>query len=151
MNKKQEIILNKKILLRLLFSVLLAFITNIGIYHTGKIEPSEDSSSFRLNRITYGLKTVGGLEHYKTRQPYEWSNEENQAYFRIGWGSPGQVVGEFGVSSGIYEYINTPSYIEKLRYFYIPITFKYWYILIATTVVYYGVIYFFNTYKLSVK
>lgn len=148
MNKKQEIILNKKILLRLLFSVLLAFITNIGIYHTGKIEPIEDYSSFSQNRITYGLKTVGGLEHYKTRRRYEWSNEEDQAYFRTGSKPDAMLAGVF---SGVYEYINTPSYIEKLRYFYIPITFKYWYILIATTVVYYGILYFFNTYKLSVK
>jgi hypothetical protein len=41
--------------------------------------------------------------------------------------------------------------MEKLRYFYIPITFEYWEILILLAAAYYGGITFFAKNKIKIK
>jgi hypothetical protein len=138
MNKKKEVVLNRKVLSRLFLSTVLAFVTIIGIHHTGDFTVVKRSDTYKPE---YRFNSMGESWHV-TRS---WSNEDKQQRVIVGSKAINSYSSEY-----LWESVNTPSYIEKLLYFYIPITFSYWPILIAVAA-YYGIITFFTLYRLNVK
>ena len=84
----------------------------------------------------YTLESIFGVSHTEGRSDLDWSNEEETEIHR--W-------------KDTWRTANTPSYKEKITYFYIPITFKSWYIVLGFTIVYYGIWTFFTSYSLKVE
>ena len=106
MNEKNEIVLNKKLLLRVLLSITLALVTFLGVHHTGNMTVQREGTD--EYEPTYFLNTLGVFSYYESRS---WSNENKKQQIITGW----KAINSYSANP-ILKSVNSPSYMEKLRY-----------------------------------